>query len=136
MRRQLIKHEGQTAPRHSGIENREYPRVPVFIPVSCVSLDSNFDPIYQSMGAIKDVSQTGVGIEVPCDIRSEYLGLTFVGLDNEIVEIKGKVVFSRVTTVGTSRLGVLLMGGKAEIDLFVAKVVRFHHYTKNVKCAD
>jgi len=136
MTRQLIKGATPAAARHGGIENREHPRVPVFIPVSCVFVDADSNPLYQCMGAIKDVSQSGTGIEVPSFVRSECIAITFVDLGNKVVEIRGKVVFSRATSIGTFKVGVKLLGGKAQIDGFVAKIVRHHHYTKNIKCVD
>lgn len=121
---------------HTGAEQREHPRVAVFIAVSCVLLDSDSHPLFQCMGTIKDVSQSGLGIELPSFVRAEQIALTFVDLANKIIEIRGKIVFSQATSIGAFRLGVRLQGGKAQIGEFVAKVVRHHHYTKNIRCVD
>ena len=90
----------------------------------------------QNMGVIKDVSQTGIGIEATFRPRSDVLDLTFIDLTNETVTLKGKVVFSRGTSAGTHKIGVKLLGKATEIEDFVKKLVRYHHYTKNIKCVD
>ena len=122
--------------KQTEVEKRKCTRVPVFVPISCVSLDNDSIPLDQNMGVIKDVSQTGVGIEATQDVRSEILNLTFIGLNNETVELKSRVVFSRVTSVGTFKVGVRLLGKSVEIENFVKKLVRYHHYMKNIKCED
>jgi hypothetical protein len=112
------------------IDKRKHSRVPICVPISCVSIDTEGMPLDQNMGIITDVSQTGVGIEAHNDVRSDRLTLTFVDLDKNIAEVEGKVVFSRRAASNMYKIGLLLHGDQSEILGFVKKLIRFHHYTK------
>ena len=125
-----------TDPDTDNIEKRKHARIPICVPISCVSIDSESMPLDQNMGIIKDVSQTGVRIEANNDVCSDRLILTFVDLDKNIAEVTGKVVFSQKATSGTYIIGVLLQEKHLEIIEFVKKLVLFHHYTKKTKCID
>lgn len=116
------------------IEKRKNARIPICVPISCVSVDSESKPLDHNMGIIKDVSQAGLGIEATMDVSSDRLILTFVDLNDKIAEMVGKVMFSQKTSAGTFKLGVLLQGKESDIIEFVKKLVRFHHYTKKTKC--
>jgi len=99
--------EGSNA---DNIEKRKHARVPICVPISCVSIDSESMPLDHNMGIIEDVSQIGVGIEANNDVCSDRLILTFVDLNNNIAQITGKVVFSKKSTSGTYKIGALLQG--------------------------
>lgn len=118
------------------IEKRKHARVPICVPISCVSIDSESMSLDQNMGIIKDVSQTGVGIDANNDVSSDRLMLTFVDLNKNISEITGKVVFSKKNTSGTYKIGLQLLGKQLEVIKFIKKLVTFHHYTKKIKCID
>jgi PilZ domain len=115
------------------IDKRKHSRVQICVPISCVSIDEEAMPLDQNMGIIRDVSQTGVGIEAHNDVRSDRLILTFVDLDKRIAEVEGKVVFSKKAASGTYKIGLSLQGDQSEILGFVKKLIRFHHYTKKTK---
>ena len=112
------------------LEKRKCARVSIGVPISLVSVDSKDRPLDQNKGIVKNVSQTGLKIEAENNVSSEKLKLAFVDLNKRIAQITGKVVFSRETPSGTYKIGVQLQGHKPDIDRFVSKLVRFHHYTK------
>lgn len=111
-------------------EKRRCARVPVCVPVSCTSFDSRQPSPSRNKGIVRDVSQTGLRIEAGCDLRSDKLKLAFVDANRAVVEIMGKVVFSQKTPAGIYKIGVQLQGSRPDIIQFVAKLVRFYHYTK------
>lgn len=88
------------------------------------------------MGIIKDISQTGIGIEARQDVSSDRLVLTFVDLNNSIAEMAGKVVFSKRNASGTFNIGVLLQGKQFDVIKFVERLVKLYHYTKKIKNDD
>lgn len=115
------------------IEKRKNARISVYVPISCVSVDSELKQLDYNMGIIKDVSQTGVGIEAIIDVCSDRLLLTFVDLNNTVAEIAGKVVFSKQTSARKFKIGVQLQGKKLNIIEFIKKLVRFHHNKKKIR---
>lgn len=114
----------------SGIEKRKHPRISVSVPVSCVSIDQEGRPLNFNMGVVKDVSQSGVALEVYCELVSDLVLLSFVDAGGKTLELRGKAVYSKKSNSGTIKLGVLLLGQLPENIDFVKRLVRFHHYTK------
>lgn len=114
----------------SGIEKRKYPRIPVSVPVSCVSIDQEGSPLNFNMGVVKDVSQSGLALEVYCELVSDLVLLSFVNVAGTTLELRGNAVYSKKSDSGTIKLGVLLLGNPQENIYFVRALVRFHHYTK------
>lgn len=112
------------------LEKRKCARVPVCVPVSCTSFDSRQPSPSQNKAIVKDVSQTGLRIETGSDLRSDKLKLAFVDANKAVVEIMGKVVFSQKTPAGIYKVGVQLQGSQPDVIQFVARLVRFYHYTK------
>jgi predicted Zn finger-like uncharacterized protein len=114
----------------SGLEKRKHPRMPVYIPVLCDALDLEGNPHDISIGAIKEVSQTGLAIELFSSPASEQVSLSFINVENRDVQIKAKVVHSRINSFKT-RVGLSLAGSAVEIDHFVSQVMRTHHLSDN-----
>src|SRR5690606_13502132 len=48
----------------TGVEKRRHARIPVSVPVSCVSIDGDGAQLNFNMGIVKDVSQSGMSLEV------------------------------------------------------------------------
>ena len=113
-------------------EKRKFTRIPVSVPISCVSIDSEGTALDFNMGLVKNVSQNGIAIETLCQLKSDRLLLSFVNTDHKTLEIQGKVM--RVSDMGSGRckVGVLLLGTHQENIEFVKHLVRFYHYTKKV----
>jgi hypothetical protein len=51
-------------------------------------------------------------------------------MDNNVIEMKGKIVYCRKIDSGVYQSGISFLGPEAEMD-FAGKTVRLHHYTKN-----
>jgi len=116
----------------SGIEKRKHPRISLSVPVSCVSITENGSSLNFNMGVVKDVSQSGVALEVYCELASDsdLVLLSYVDAAGKTIELRGKAVYSQKNDSGTIKLGVSLLGEPPENIDFVRGLVRFHHYTK------
>jgi hypothetical protein len=112
------------------IENRKHARISVSVPVYFSSLDGQGTTLSFSMGVIRDVSQTGVALEVYSAPESELVLLSFIDVSGTTREMRGKTVYSKNFESGLVKMGVMLLGSSAEIISFVKELVRFHHYTK------
>jgi len=112
-------------------ERRKYPRVPICDPISYISIDSDGNPLGQNMGMVLNASQIGIKIET-YDAPDSDLGIiSFVDLNKKVVEIKGRVIYSKQTSSGKFISGIRLQGSSAEKLQFIKKLVRSYHYTKN-----
>ena len=94
------------------------------------SLDGQGTTLSFSMGVIRDVSQSGVALEVYSAPESELVLLSFIDVSGNTREMRGKTVYSKNFESGLVKMGVMLLGSSAEIISFVKELVRFHHYTK------
>ena len=81
-------------------DKRKYPRVPICDPISYISIDS------------------------------EFALFSFVDLDKKLVEIKGRIAYSRQKQSGKFESGISLQGTSEEMLQFITKLVRTYHYTK------
>ena len=113
------------------MERRKYPRVPICDPISYVTLDSKGNELNSNLGAMQNASQNGINIETFEALDSEFILLSFVDLDKKLVEIKGRIVYSRQKKTGKFESGISLKGTSAEKLQFIKKLVRTYHYTKN-----
>jgi len=114
----------------SSFENRKHPRVPVSIHVLCDALDREGNPHDIHIGVIKDVSQTGLTIELFRSPVSEQVSLSFMNVENRDVQIKAKMVYSKIKSFKT-RVGLSLVGSAVEIDHFVTHVIKTHQISSS-----
>ena len=111
----------------SCLDKRKHPRVPVSIPVLCDALDLDGNPHDLHIGAIKEVSQAGLSIELFNSPISEQVSLSFINVENRDVQINARVVHSRIDNSFKTRLGLSLAGSAVEINHFVSQVMKTHH---------
>jgi hypothetical protein len=113
-----------------GAENRKHTRIQVAVPVYYTSLDDQGTTLNFNMGMVRDVSQSGVALEVYSEPDSEWVSLSFVDVSGNTLELRGKSVYSIEIERGKFKIGVVLLGSPAENISFVKEMVRVHHYTK------
>ena len=104
--------------------------MPVSIHVLCDALDREGNPHDIHIGVIKDVSQTGLAIELFKSPVSEQVSLSFMNVENRDVQIKAKMVYSRINSFKT-RVGLSLAGSAVEIDHFVTHVIKTHQISSS-----
>lgn len=122
----IAKDADQNGSAASGFEKRKHPRVPVSIHVLCDALDLEGNPRDIHIGVIKDVSQTGLAIELVRSPISEQVSLSFMNVENREVTIKANVVHSRINLAKTW-IGLSLMGPPMEVDQFVTQIIQTHN---------
>ena len=111
-------------------DRRKYPRVPICDPISYISIDSEGNHLSQNLGTIQNASQNGLNIETYDAIDSEFVLISFVDLDQKLVEIKGRIAYCRQKQSGKFENGISLQGTSEEKLQFIKKLVRTYHYTK------
>ncbi len=77
-----------------GINNRKHERIDALNLLSYVSLDSDGKAWNQGMGRTLNISETGLQLETHEPIQTQYVLQISVGIEDELVEIKGKVVYT------------------------------------------
>ena len=83
------------------------------------------------MGRALDISQNGIFLETPRLLFSEYISLMSTDLDNNLIEIKGKVIYSGVNRSGMIGNGICLQGEHYENIQFATRLIKVFHMRKN-----
>jgi c-di-GMP-binding flagellar brake protein YcgR len=90
----------------AGIERRKNPRVESLNLLSYVCLDENNRALDQGMGRTLNVGKGGILLEIYNSIDTAHTMVLAVGLKDNMVDIKGKVVYSRRDEDEKVKLGV------------------------------
>jgi hypothetical protein len=83
------------------------------------------------MGRALNISQNGIFIETPRLLFSEYISLMSVDLDNNLIEIKGQVMYSGIDESGMVGNGIHLQGEHHENIQFATRLIKVFHVRKN-----
>ena len=121
----------KTKNRKIEMEQRKYPRVETCNLISYLLIRANGEITEQGMGRALNISQGGILLETTRPIFSEHISLMSVDLDNNLIEIKGNVVYSKNNGFGMIKNGVRFQGKHGEIIQFAAKLIKAFHIRKH-----
>ena len=113
------------------IERRRFPRVSTDNPVTYALINERGSNIGQGIGRAINVSQSGILLETYEFIGSKYIFLVSTDIDEKLVEIVGKVVFSREMSKSVFNSGIHFMGEHEDNVKFRRELIRVFH-RKNV----
>jgi len=105
-------------------DRRQYPRFKTSNLISYVCLDSNGNEISQGMGKGIDVSSSGILIETHNPIKSQEISLMATCREDEIIYIKGKVIYCRTEDSGMFRTVIKFLETNERIRLFVKNMIK------------
>ena len=113
------------------MERRNYPRVKTCNLISYMAIKANGEITDLGMGRALDISQNGIFLETPRLVFSEYISLMSVDLDNNLIEIKGEVIYSGINRSGMVGNGIRLQGEHRENIQFATRLIKVFHVRKN-----
>ena len=113
------------------IDRRKFPRIKICNPVSYDSVGPDGMALDQNMGIALDISQNGILLETAQMIQSKYIYLVFVDLENNLIRITGRVVFSVKNKNGNFKSGINFHGEPVDNIEFAKKLVQAYHYQKS-----
>ena len=108
-------------------DQRAYPRVASCNLVSYAALNRNGAITDHRMGRALDVSQNGIYLETPQPVTSDYISLMTSDIEDNMVEIKGKVAYSQKNGDAMFRTGIRFEGTHDENIRFAKKLIRVYH---------
>ena len=111
-------------------EQRAYPRVATCNLISYAAFTRGLHKSYCRMGRALDVSQTGIHLETARRVKSEFVSLMTCDLEEDLIEIKGRVAYSRENGEGMFRTGIRFEGTHDENIRFAKKLIRVYHNRK------
>lgn len=77
-----------------GINKRKHERVDALNLLSYVTIDSDGKEWNQGMGRTLNISESGLQLETNEPIQTKYVLLISIGIEDQLVDIKGKVVYT------------------------------------------
>ena len=106
------------------MEKRQHPRVKTRNLISYVGMGSDGKISEQSMGKALNISQSGIFLETPKRVLSESISMMSVDTNNNLIEIKGQVIYSAERSNGRFGAGVRFKGSHAENIQFAMKLIK------------
>jgi len=111
-------------------EQRAYPRVATCNLISYAAVNRGHNQSDHRMGRALDVSQTGIYLETARRVKSEFVSLMASDVKEVLIEIKGRVAYSRENGEGMFRTGIRFEGTPDENIRFAKKLIRVYHNRK------
>jgi len=113
-------------------DRRQYPRFKTSNLISYVCLESNGNEISQGMGKGINVSSSGILIETHNPIKTQDISLMVSCREDEIIYIKGKVIYCRTEDSGMFRTVIKFLETNDKIRLFVKNMIKVHSAHSNL----
>jgi hypothetical protein len=95
------------------------------------SIDKEGKIVSSSMGKALNVSRSGIMLETALPIEAENVLLMTVDLDNNLMEVKGRLIYCRETDSGMYQSGISFTGSKDETAKFAVKLIKLYHHRKH-----
>jgi len=99
--------------------------------ISYESISSKGQIVSRGMGKALNISRSGILLEASKFVKSDYVSLTTVDFDNNLIQIKGRPIYCTRTDSGMYQVGISFIGSEQETDSFSAKLIKLYHYRKH-----
>jgi hypothetical protein len=106
-----------------GINKRKHERFDSLNLLSYVTLDSDGKEWNQGMGRTLNISESGLQLETNEPIQTKYILLISIGIEDELVDIKGKVVYTNRGAANMFEAGIEFIEVKPEAMTLLKKYI-------------
>ena len=113
------------------VERREHSRVETSNHILYETIDNEGKIFSRSMGKAINISQSGIMLETPDPIKAANVTLVSVDLENNLIEITGRLIYCRETDSGMYQAGFSFTGSDKEKTKFVVKMIKLYHHQKH-----
>jgi hypothetical protein len=114
----------------SEVNQRRYARVETCNLISYACIDARGSIIKQGMGKALDISQNGLMLESVCPIETDYISLMSADPDDHLINIVGKVAYTRRGRSGSYKIGIRFTGSHEENVQFATSLIKSFHYRR------
>lgn len=87
-------------------ENRKHKRIDSTHLLNYVCLDKEGNAFAQGMGRTLNVSESGILLETHVSLPPQTLVSLTIGMEEEIIDIKGTAIYAQKTDEGTYEIGI------------------------------
>lgn len=113
------------------VKRRKHSRVKTQNLISYVSFDKNRKLVSHGLGIALDISKGGILLETPYAIESNFLVLTATDKMKKIIEVNGKLIYSKKVTSGTYLCGIEFTGNDERIKDFITNLILVYNVHKS-----
>ena len=114
------------------MDRRKYKRVEINNLISYVSMDENGRVLDQSLGKAQNISQSGLFLETSRIILSGFISLMSIDQDNKLIEITGRIAYSRNIGSGKFGTGIDFHAPNTTNIQFAVNLVKVFSHRKNL----
>ena len=112
------------------VNRRKHVRVETNNLIAHETIGKDGKVVSRSMGKALNVSQSGIFLETPQMILSEFISMMSVDYNNNLVEIVGEVIYSTFYKNSTFGSGIRFKGMRTENIRFVTKLIKVFNIRK------
>lgn len=113
------------------VDRRKYPRVNTTNLISHVTIDETGRLIFQGMSRALDISRGGILLETAYPIESGCLSMMTVDMDNNLIEIKGELIYCSKSDTSMYHSGIKFIGADEQVAKFVTQIIKVYNHRKN-----
>ncbi len=110
------------------VDPRKYSRVKTRNLISIFSFDKSGNLISQGLGIAMDISKGGILLETPISIKPGMLVLSATDRDNNLMELRGKLIHSTQSTTGTYLSGIEFIGVDGRVRDFITRLIKEYNF--------
>ena len=110
------------------IDRRKHPRVKTSNLISYYSFDETEKLISHGLGIVLDISRGGILLETPCSVESGPIVLAAIDWENNLVEVKGKSIYSVKESTEMYRSGIEFVGLDKQAAEFIMTLIKDNNY--------
>lgn len=111
-------------------ERRRYPRIETSNTVSYVCVDEDGNEVAEGFGTAVDLSLGGIKLSTGERLESPYILLLVIDLDETLVEVRGRVVYSSNMTDGDCVSGIEFVDTEEKHHRALRNFVKTYHRGK------
>jgi response regulator RpfG family c-di-GMP phosphodiesterase len=111
-------------------DRRKHTRIQTGGRLSYTCLDKNDNPQREGVGDAVNVSKIGLQLKTQKPIETEYVQLIIKNIENELMKIKGKVVYTKMSGPGMFHIGVNFSEPVEKVHQFVVTLVKKYNLEK------
>jgi predicted Zn finger-like uncharacterized protein len=113
------------------VKRRKHSRVKTQNLISYFSFNKNHKLTSHGLGIALDISKGGILLETPYSIQSSFVVLTATDKLKNLIEVKGRLIYSKQAPSGTYLCGIEFMGNDERVRYFITKLVKEYNIQRS-----
>jgi hypothetical protein len=120
----------------NAVEKRKHQRIKTQNLISYFSLDETGNVISHGLGIAMDLSKGGILLQTWESIESSLIALAATDRKKNLFKVKGKLAYSKNTSIGTYFTGIKFIGLEEHVTKFIVNLIKeynFHGYNLYIR---